>query len=243
MGLGQSGWFTALLEQELAQHQPLATPAPPGAAPARAPGPTSGWCSTTAVCSTARPEQVEHPAGLTREEQLSLAVLRTLVRLALDLADIAGLGPERRVERLTILFAAWSGHLRLAETLQTSLRSTGTPAPPERGAARDAARGPGDVARGGPALRAPAPQRRHLRRRAALRPPLARRLAPHPARPRAGAAAPGGGGAAEGAPGRGADRARLRRAAALAVGPPGHPPPGGRARPAQAGGPGCSGRG
>jgi hypothetical protein len=72
------------------------------------------------------PEQVEHPPGMTREEQLSLAALRTLVRLALDLADIAGLGPERRVERLTILFAAWSGHLRLAETLQTALRGTGT---------------------------------------------------------------------------------------------------------------------
>jgi hypothetical protein len=71
------------------------------------------------------PEQLADAAGMTREEQLSLAVLRTLVRLALDLADIAGLGPERRAERLTILFAVWSGHLRLAETLQTSLRSTG----------------------------------------------------------------------------------------------------------------------
>jgi len=126
MGFGQSGWFTALLEQELGRHQPLVDARAPGVSPrakARAHVRTvlqdSGLLYGT-------PEQVEHPAGMTREEQLSLAVLRTLVRLALDLADITGLGPERRVERLTILFAAWSGHLRLAETLQTALRSTGT---------------------------------------------------------------------------------------------------------------------
>src|SRR6516225_3892953 len=134
MGFGQSGWFTALLEQELGRHQPLVDARAPGVSPrakARAHVRTvlqdSGLLYGT-------PEQVEHPAGMTREEQLSLAVLRTLVRLALDLADITGLGPERRVERITILFAAWSGHLRLAETLQTTLRTTG--ALPRRSVAR-----------------------------------------------------------------------------------------------------------
>ena len=83
---------------------------------------------------------------MTREEQLSLAVLRTLARLALDLADICGLGPERRVERLTILFAAWSGHLRLAETLQTALRKHRSASPAERRAAGERAGEAGHLA-------------------------------------------------------------------------------------------------
>ena len=211
MGFGQSGWFTALLEQELAQHQPLDDARAPGISPRARARTHVRMVLQDSGLLYGTPERVEHPVGMTREEQLSLAVLRTLVRLALDLADISGLGPERRVERLTILFAAWSGHLRLAETLQTALRSTGTL--PRRSVARletlleDRAMSLG----GGSALRAPAPQRRRVRGRTALRPPRARGLAPHPPRPRAREAAPLGGGPAEGAPGRGAHRARLRR--------------------------------
>ncbi|HEY1904651.1 MAG TPA: hypothetical protein VGG91_01340 [Myxococcaceae bacterium] len=126
MGFGQSGWFTALLEQELERHQPLVDARDPGTSPRARARMHVRMVLHDSGLLYGTPEHVEHPAGMTREEQLSLAVLRTLVRLALDLADIAGLGPERRVERLLILFAAWSGHLRLAETLQTSLRSTGT---------------------------------------------------------------------------------------------------------------------
>ncbi|HEY1416785.1 MAG TPA: hypothetical protein VGF41_02735, partial [Myxococcaceae bacterium] len=126
MGFGQSGWFTALLEQELERHQPLEDARAPGTSPRARARTHVRMVLHDSGLLYGTPEHVEHPAGMTREEQLSLAVLRTLVRLALDLADIAGLGPERRVERLLILFAAWSGHLRLAETLQTSLRSTGT---------------------------------------------------------------------------------------------------------------------
>ena len=125
MGFGQSGWFTALLEQELAEHQPLVDARAPGSPRARARAHVREVLHDSGLLY-GTPEKVEAAGELTREEQLSLAVLRTLVRLALDLADIAGLGPERRVERLTILFAAWSGHLRLAETLQTALRRTGT---------------------------------------------------------------------------------------------------------------------
>lgn len=124
MAFGRSGWFTELLEQERAQHQPLVDARAPGSPRARARAHVRTALQDSGLLY-GTPEQVSHPAGLTREEQLSLAVLRTLVRLALDLADIAGLGPERRVERITILFAAWTGHLRLAETLQTALRSTG----------------------------------------------------------------------------------------------------------------------
>jgi len=125
MGFGHAGWLTTLLEQELAQHQPLVDARAPGSPRARARAHVRMVLQDSGLLY-GTPEQVADAAGMTREEQLSLAVLRTLVRLALDLADISGLGPERRVERLTILFAVWSGHLRLAETLQTSLRTTGT---------------------------------------------------------------------------------------------------------------------
>jgi len=134
MGFGQSGWFTALLEQELAQHQPLEDARAPGLSPRARARTHVRMVLQDSGLLYGTPEQVESSAGMTREEQLSLAVLRTLARLALDLADICGLGPERRVERITILFAAWSGHLRLAETLQTALRKTG--ALPRRSVAR-----------------------------------------------------------------------------------------------------------
>ena len=124
MSFGQSGWFTALLEQEVAQHQPLVDARAPGSSRARARAHVRTVLHDSGLLY-GTPEQVADSERMTREEQLSLAVLRTLVRLALDLADISGLGPERRVERLTILFAAWSGHLRLAETLETALRTTG----------------------------------------------------------------------------------------------------------------------
>lgn len=126
MGFGQSGWFTALLEQELERHQPLVDARAPGTSPRSRARTHVRMVLHDSGLLYGTPEHVDHPPGTTRDEQLSLAVIRTLVRLALDLADIAGLGPERRVERITILFAAWSGHLRLAETLQIALRSTGT---------------------------------------------------------------------------------------------------------------------
>ncbi len=125
MAFGSAGWFTAFLADEVAQHQPLVAASEPGSPRARARSHVRAVLQDSGLLY-GTPEQAEHPAGMTPEEQLSLAVLRTLTRLALDLADLAGLGPERRVERLTILFAAWAGHLRLAETLQTSLRTTGT---------------------------------------------------------------------------------------------------------------------
>ena len=94
MGFGQSGWFTALLEQEMAQHQPLEDARAPGISPrARARAHVRMVLQDSGLLY-GTPEQVEHPAGLTREEQLSLAVLRTLVRLALDLADISGPRPR-----------------------------------------------------------------------------------------------------------------------------------------------------
>jgi hypothetical protein len=114
MAFGRSGWFKALLESEVAQHQPLelrtgVRPRALARAHVREVLQDSGLLYGT-------PETREADVTGTPEERLFLAVLRTLVQLALDLADIAGLGPERRVERMAVLFAAWIGDLALAES-------------------------------------------------------------------------------------------------------------------------------
>jgi hypothetical protein len=122
----------ALLETEVAQHQPLELR--PGFHPR-----TLARAHVQEVLQDSgllygTPETREADASGTPEERLFLAVLRTLVQLALDLADIAGLGPERRMERLVVLFAAWIGELELAEQLQQGLRRKG--ALPPRAVAR-----------------------------------------------------------------------------------------------------------
>ena len=124
MAFGRSGWFKALLETEVTQHQPLelrtgVRPRALARAHVREVLQDSGLLYGT-------PETRGADATGTPEERLFLAVLRTLVQLALDLADIAGLGPERRVERMAVLFAAWIGDLALAEQLQQSLKHKGT---------------------------------------------------------------------------------------------------------------------
>ena len=124
---GRSGWFTALLEAEVAQHQPLELR--PGLRPRALARAHVREVLQDSGLLYGTPETREADASGTPEERLFLAVLRTLVQLALDLADIAGLGPERRVERMAVLFAAWIGDLELAEQLQQGLRKTGT-APP-----------------------------------------------------------------------------------------------------------------
>jgi uncharacterized membrane protein YebE (DUF533 family) len=132
MGFGRSGWFTALLEAGVEQHQPLELR--PGLRPRALARAHVREVLQDSGLIYGTPETREADTSGTPEERLFLAVLRTLVQLALDLADIAGLGPERRVERMGVLFAAWIGDLELAEQLQQGLRKTGRL--PARAAAR-----------------------------------------------------------------------------------------------------------
>jgi len=124
MAFGRSGWFMALLEAEVDQHQPLELR--PGLSPRALARSHVREVLQDSGLLYGTPETREADASGTPEERLFLAILRTLAQLALDLADIAGLGPERRVERMAVLFAAWIGELELAEQLQQGLRRKGT---------------------------------------------------------------------------------------------------------------------
>src|SRR5262249_27258977 len=124
MAFGRSGWFMALLEAEVAQHQPLELR--PGLSPRALSRSHVREVLQDSGLLYGTPETRGTDASGTPEERLFLAVLRTLVQLARDRADIAGLGPERRAERMAVLFAAWIGDLSLAEELQKSLKRKGT---------------------------------------------------------------------------------------------------------------------
>ena len=123
MAFGRSGWLMALLEAEVAQHQPLELR--PGFSPRALARSHVREVLQDSGLLYGTPETRGADASGTPEERLFLAILRTLVQLALDLADIAGLGPERRAERMTVLFATWIGELELAEQLQQGLRRKG----------------------------------------------------------------------------------------------------------------------
>jgi hypothetical protein len=124
MALGTSGWFTRLLETEVAQHRPV-----PAADPQRRRAVALAHVRTVLQDSGllyGTPERVEVGDSSAPEEQLFLAMLRTLARLALDLADIADAAPGGRSARLAELFAAWTGQLALAELLREG-RENGAP--------------------------------------------------------------------------------------------------------------------
>jgi hypothetical protein len=122
MAFGTSGWFTALLETEAAQHRPV--PAPPvGQRPrAAARGHVRAVLQDSGLLY-GTPERFQASDSSAPEEQLFVAMLRTLAQLALDLADITGAPAARRTERLTVLFAAWTGQLPLADGLQQAYRT------------------------------------------------------------------------------------------------------------------------
>jgi len=117
MAFGTSGWLTALLEAEVAQHRPV-TVAPEGQ---RLRGAARAHVRTVLQDSGllyGTPEHFEAADSSAPEEQLFLAMLRTLVQLALDLADISEAPRAGRLARLNVLFAAWTGQLVLADELQ-----------------------------------------------------------------------------------------------------------------------------
>jgi hypothetical protein len=125
MAFGTSGWLTALLETEVAQHRPVAA-SPEGQRPRAAARAHVRTVLQDSGLLYGTPERFEAGDSSAPEEQLFLAMLRTLAQLALDLADITGAPKARRVGRLSVLFAAWTGQLALSDGLQQEL-STGGP--------------------------------------------------------------------------------------------------------------------
>jgi hypothetical protein len=137
MDLGKSGWLSALLEDAVAAHarapDPVIPPGLPEASSGRALSRAylrrmlraSGLLYGTPADGGAPDSGTPAPAAQTRapEEQLFLAVVRTLARMALDVARLTGAPEGPRREQLLLLFAALTGELEVAEAIDARLRA------------------------------------------------------------------------------------------------------------------------
>ena len=116
MQLGRSGWLSALLTEEVARHQPP----PPPAGPPQGTGRARARVYLRAVLRESgllygTPRAVAPPApGGPAEEVLFQAVLRTLVRIALDIAVLEEAPPGPRREQVLLLLAATTGQVKEA---------------------------------------------------------------------------------------------------------------------------------
>ncbi len=135
MDLGKAGWLSSILEEVVAAHAGVSTPA---VSPGLTPG-SSGRAQASAYlrqmlratgllygtpAEGVLPEAEVPANGQVRapEEQLFLAVVRTLARMALDIALLTGapLGP--REDQLLLLFAVLTGELDTAGAIDARLR-------------------------------------------------------------------------------------------------------------------------
>ncbi|WP_224366043.1 LETM1 domain-containing protein [Hyalangium versicolor] len=141
MDLGKAGWLSSILEEAVAAHAGVSTPAvAPGLSEDRASGrararaylrktlrasgllygtPTEGTAGTEEEVPTAETsgERARAP-----EEQLFLAVVRTLARMALDIALLTGAPDRARQDQLLFLFAVFTGEVSLAEDIDAKLQ-------------------------------------------------------------------------------------------------------------------------
>lgn len=138
MDLGKAGWLSSILEEAVAAHAGEPAPALPqprslrntsGRAQAgtylrqrlRATGLLYGTPADGALPAA----DGTPPAGAVArapEEQLFLAVVRTLARMALALARLTGAPPGPREDQLLLLFAVLAGELEVAESIQARLQ-------------------------------------------------------------------------------------------------------------------------
>ncbi|MBN1205722.1 MAG: hypothetical protein JXB05_12465 [Myxococcaceae bacterium] len=140
MDLGKAGWLSSILEEVVEAHRSVSVPA---ATPGLSGSHSSGRARARAYLrQTLRasgllygtptegppPAEGTPPAGAAGgrvrapEEQLFLAVVRTLARMALDIALLTGapLGP--RADQLLLLLATLAGELDLAESIAAKLQ-------------------------------------------------------------------------------------------------------------------------
>jgi hypothetical protein len=129
MHLGKAGWLSSLLEESVAAHGR----APGLLVPLELPESLSGRARARAylrrmlrasglLYGTPADGVGGLPAEGAPEELLFRAVVRTLARMALDIASLAGapVGPRR--EQLLLLFAVLTGQLDEAQALEEKLR-------------------------------------------------------------------------------------------------------------------------
>ncbi|MDY7231767.1 hypothetical protein [Hyalangium rubrum] len=136
MDLGKAGWLSSILEEAVAAHAGVSAPVLPAATPSRN---TSGRAQAgtylrqmlratgllygTPTEGMPPVPEGNPPAGARApEEQLFLAVVRTLARMGLDIARLTGAAPGPREEQLLLLFAVLSGELEVAEAIHARLQ-------------------------------------------------------------------------------------------------------------------------
>ncbi len=132
LDFSKAGWLSPLLDEAVAAH--AGVPSPEGSAGTLGPGRAraraylrrtlraSGLLYGTPADPPLAPD-AEPPEFQARalEEQLFQAVLKTLIRMALDLAHLVGAPAGPRGEQLLVLFAVLTGELELAEALDAKL--------------------------------------------------------------------------------------------------------------------------
>jgi hypothetical protein len=135
MDLGKAGWLSSILEEAVAAHASVSTPAvlpalsetSSGRARARAylrqMLRASGLLYGTPAEGTPSPEGGPPAGNQARapEEQLFLAVVRTLARMALDIALLTSAPVGPREDQLLLLFAVFTGELEVAEAIDAKL--------------------------------------------------------------------------------------------------------------------------
>ncbi len=139
MYLGKAGWLSSLLEEVVASHGrapgPVVPPGLPESSHGRAKARAylrrmlraSGLLYGTPAEGTAAPESLppESAGAGAPEDLLFLAVVRTLARMALDIALLTGAPEGPRREQLLLLFAVLTGQLNEAEALEKKLGAPG----------------------------------------------------------------------------------------------------------------------
>ncbi|MFL5347154.1 MAG: LETM1 domain-containing protein [Hyalangium sp.] len=140
MDLGKAGWLSSMIEEVVVAHRHVP---PPALAPSLSEPRASGRARARAYLRQmlrasgllygtpmegAPAVEGGSPAGVAGararapEEQLFLAVVRTLTRMALDIARLTGASDRPRQDQLLLLFAVFTGQLEVADSIHVRLQ-------------------------------------------------------------------------------------------------------------------------
>lgn len=143
MDLGKAGWLSSLLEEAVVAHRGVSAPAvTPGLSALSSSGRarardylrrtlrSSGLLYGTPAEKASPPPEEFTPSGTSGssrapEEQLFLAVVRTLARMALDIALLTAAPAPPTEEHLLLLFAVFTNELDVAESIAARLQEGG----------------------------------------------------------------------------------------------------------------------
>lgn len=132
MDMDKAGWLSSLLTEVLEAHSRAPAPMPPAHLPPSASGRARAraWLRPMLRASglvygtpTHSADQPALRSSQPPEQQLLLAVLRTLARIALDVATLTGAPQGPRREQLLLLFAVLAGRVEDAAALERPIAS------------------------------------------------------------------------------------------------------------------------